>query len=403
MDIKKRFLKPLGMSKEINKTVASNATFEQQIMQSLVKEESMDWSSEIANAFANNTEVESKLRAQLANQSNSTTIPTIPAAKRYYLCDERYYTNKGTLERSYYSSFINSVMLTQDPNYNYFPTNAKTALIKQKDLYRNYVPLERFNKPDGYIAGKYEKDFPEARLGGLEGITDDSMEVELFSPLVLGEVEDLTPFTTTTKPTWTNEDAKFTIDPTHDYHFSFDFNFEALPAAEALTRTEGSSPSSDTIIGRSFRSLSLTEGIGPMELQVYVRLHNGDQDDTQKLGTVSSDFKPFIKLGRQNWSFGDFAYPDYDFYSKIKRLNGGFRLRSLIDDCIDPTFLDNTTDVSQRLSFKYVDFVFAVKILDITWSSGPVVFSLRRESANNNGTGKDITNFIDVVDLGKVL
>lgn len=393
MDLLKRFIKLGQVSKDINTEVTSSDTLQENLVQTLVTVEDIDWARELSNVFSSDADVTALIKQKL--NLTDTATGNAPAARRYYICNSDYSDQEKLVQRPYYGTMVDDA--------GSFP-----LLIKEKDLYLNCINKDRLPLTDNVLSkfssGTYT-DFPQANMKGLEYLSSDENSKAIYNLFKFdfdGPQEDLAPFTATTNPSWSANGSLFTIDPTRDYHFGFEFNVRATCYSEVnnknLLKADNILDAVDTS-GRRF--IKLNDVTGAVEFHVFARLHNGNIDDSANTVKLKDNCPSFFLLSRQNWTILDMAATS-DL--RTFKVQGGFRLRSLIDDCISASFMNTGGAVSDRARFKYVDIVIGAVTNDtISNSGGQVLLTLIRETMSSNNTGKDVTNFIDVIDLGKVL
>lgn len=391
MDTLKRALKVGQVIKDISTSIETSATLKEQITQALVSEEPIVWPTAIANAFANDTAIAAKLQGNLPVTEVYHVL--MPAARRYHLCDQRYDDSTQSRQLPFYSQFVLQSQLDAIPDTNGLVT-------KTKDLYRNYLPHAKLlagTVNSSAVAPAADADYPNARTTGLQVWSENDWGIELFKFNVAEESTDLMPKTKTAPVSWSNVGSCFTIDPTHDYIFGIDVNVLFTTNGEVALMEEGGSGISETDVTRQ-RKIAFTDPMGPCEVHLYARLHNGAEDDSANMLKLMPSFPSFVKLSEQHWPrVVDAGSATVE--ARCSRMQGGFRLRSVIDDYIEPGFMSTGATVATRPRFKYIDFIIAVRTQDVQGPSGVVHFRLHKKVVN----GKDVSNFIDVVDLGAVL
>lgn len=382
---KKQILTVGQVIKDINTSLASSSLLKTQLMQSLVTEEPVNWTYEIASAFSSNDQVIAKTKEKL-NISQTPGSNALQAAFRYHLI------NVNDDKRIYYGTYME---LSDYEAYTLeqCAQEARLIFVEKQNIYRNYLP---HSLSDSRIvdtqaqAGDALADFPEARLKGLEIEELTAPGVTLFQLQINGAVEDLAPYTDTIARSWTNTDSLFTINPTHDYHFGVDLNL-VLICAEDVSGINTTTPREIDITDRSF---SPTDKLGPLEISLYARLHNGSQDDSENLNKLTEDFPSFVKLSQANWLITD---AQGNFYNRSLRLQGGLRIRSVIDDYLDSSFYNSSSNQENHPRFSHVDIIIAVRTKDKYTQGGPMLFRLTPLLDNQLN---DYSNYIDVVDLG---
>lgn len=394
MDTKQRFLTVGEMASDINENIAKPGTLKTQLVQTLVQEEPLDWRKELASVLRDDPDVEQKVRQKLAIALPSAA-GAIPAAVRYYLCDDRYADPSKIKDVPHYGQYSTPAKYAAYSETAVVP-EARYAIVKKDDIYRHYMPHAFYESElvdTSAAVGTPLANYPSVRLDGFEDYNRGSAIVTPFYLKTLGAQENLAPLTNTATPSWSHTDSMFRVNPNNDYHFSFDLNLMLTCSEEStLSRVIDTRPiviDNQRVVVTDNSSMFT---LGRCEAHIYVRLHNGATDDTPQFDKLNN-FEPFIRIAQANWLIKDMQGTKE---RRTIRLQGGFRLRSLIDDRISSDFLYAGGAVKDRAYFRNVDIVLCVTALDNFVEGGPMIFRL----ASLPGEMTDKSNFIDVIDLG---
>lgn len=391
MDTKQRLLTVGEVAADINISIANPGTLKAQMVQTLVQEEPLEWRKELATAFRNDTALKQKIKNKLAIPAPSPT-GAIPAARRYYLCDGKYADELKIKNVPHYGPY------TPLSTYNQLPLSTvvqkgRYEVVKKNDVYRDYMPHSFYDpaliSPEA-LPGTALADYPNASLEGLEHDELNPKGVTLFYLKTLGEEEDLAPLTNTLAPSWTHNGSTFQINPENDYHFGFDFNV-MLTCSEESTRARVIDQR--VVDMTSTRIVNGNLAVGRCEVAVYARLHNGPADDSAQLSKLNDRWMPFTKLNQASWLIKDV---EGNSTRRTIRLQGGFRLRSIIDDYISAVFMYSDGALKDRAYFRNVDILLSVTSVDTFTEGGPIVYRLVQLPSDT----ADKSNFIDIIDLG---
>lgn len=397
MDTTKRFLTVGEVASDINENVAKPGTLKTQLMQTLVQEEPLDWRKELSDVFRYDNDVEQKIRQKLNIAAPSLTN-AIPAARRYYLCNDDYNDINKIKDVPHYGRFMTDTKYAQYPANTFVGDESKYAVVKKSDVYRHYMKHD-FYEPElidsSAAPGTALADYSFVRANDMEDYNFGSDFSTPFYLKTLGREENLAPLTVTTPQSWTHTGSMFQVNPRNDYHFGFDLNL-LLTCSEESTKVRVID--SRNIFVDSNREVATDNSsninLGRCEVHVFARLHNAGVDDIAQYDKLNmSLFKPFTRIAQANWLIKDMQGSKE---RRTIRLQGGFRLRSIIDDCISSDFMYAGGEAKDRPYFKNVDIFLLVTTRDYFIQGGPMAFRL----VPLPGDAGDKSNFIDVVDLG---
>ena len=394
MSTNKRILQVGQLSKDLLDLLSKPTSLKQQIIEELVEEEPIDWAASIADAVSTNTEIVNLVQSK-AGPTNTPvdTSKKIPAAIRYYLIHPSIMNSDETLDQPFFGPVVGSDYYEKEEDQGFvYPDKNKIFLQNnERDLYKINLPGYPLH-PE--IAATADKIYNVDNIRGLNNEPGGTYESPLFVFQTFGPKENLTPFSNTTDVTWTNKASCFTIDETHDYHFAFNLKLKVIDGVSFKDKIEKGSSSYPSLAGAPVYPTGSVADHSLNEVSIYVRLHNGEDDDQENLSKLSPSFPTFFKLSQRVLPRSNLSHQNNVF------LEGGFRLRGLIDDYISETLVMSDTPVNQRARFKHVDILLGFH-LSTRFDGGPCYFILDRNF--EGATTRDLSNYIDVVDLGKVL
>ena len=372
----------------------------QMLYEAVFSIEPVDWETQLIDVFSNNPQIKTLLSAKLGVKGPDET--SSGAAMRYGIHNRlkpvNYFSAITTPEQL--KAVTDELDIYNADNYYsghqiYHAEYNKVFTPAKDTLYLDYMPSK-------YFLGDTATLFPEkiknnANLKGLEFKTDED-NIVLNKIKCNGPVYNLTPATITQEPTWQFSDGCFTIDPTHDYHFSFEMQ---LCVNHPLTEANGISPDGFARIEGLLSNPTLDDVYHDMEYMVYARLHNGAEDDTANMNKLVDSFKPFYLLSQGNITSDQIKWSTIEQNYYINA-SGGFRLRGYIDQYLNPGAVNAGMTLLQRPTFKHVDFIFAFKN-KIKVFYYITTFLRPMDVYNSAEPDKDLRSYFNIVDLGKVI
>lgn len=380
---------------EANSSIAAKNV----LIETLVNVDGFNWSKNLETLIKNDPDIAIKLLLKLGRNTNMEN--KMPPAMRHYLCDSRFDSAESIRDIPYYSSYCYQEQLdfiAPELTDSYAPS----VLVKPEDLYAIDLPAgmtrastDKSNPALGIPAESDVTSESNYKVKGINTLSSEDFGVELFKLPAFGQTVNLCPITDTSRAMWTNDGANFIISAYNDYHFGINLNL-AFTTEGYVTNVEQNVPVVWAAPTKDInRGIGYSSNLAPTMVALYARLYNpvSGIDESR----LSKDWTQFIKLDECKVTTR--LLQSSNTAHKQINLKGGFRLRSLLDDFTHPDFISSGGAYTNRPKVTRVDFVLAVRTIDIIPNKGPINFYLKRAFKGD----EEISNYIDVVSLGVAL